>query len=250
MRLDGKIAIVTGAGRGIGRAIAEGLAREGASVVLNYPDASASAEDAARAICSAGRNAIAVQADVRELEQQARLVSAALERFGRLNILVNNAGIQIREPFLKARPESWDQTLGVNLKAPYFLSQKAAEAMIASGQGKILNISSIHDSVPLGDRSIYSISKAGVTMLTKALAQELAEYRINVNALAPGAILTDMNREALSLPAHRQTLVGRIPLKRIGCVEDVVGAAVFLCSPESDYITGETIYVDGGIRWH
>ncbi len=250
MKLGGQVAIVTGAGRGIGHAIAEGLAREGAAVVLNYPDSSASAEDAARAICSSEGKAIAVQADVQRLEQHARLISAAVDHFGRLDILVNNAGVQVPEPFLKARPESWDLTLGVNLKASYFLSQKAARVMMAAGHGKILNISSIHDTVPLRDRSIYSISKAGVSMLTKALAMELAEHRINVNAIAPGAILTDMNRDALSLPAYRENLLGRIPVKRIGSVEDVVGAAVFLCSPESDYVTGETIYVDGGIRWH
>lgn len=250
MKLDGQVAIVTGAGRGIGLAIAEGLSREGAAVVLNYPDPSASAEDAARGICSAGGKAVAVQGDVQRLEQHAQLIRAAVDHFGRLDILVNNAGVQVCEPFLKARPESWDWILGVNLKGPYFLSQRAAELMVRAGRGKILNISSIHDTVPLRDRSIYSISKAGIAMLTKSLAQELAEHRINVNAIAPGAILTDMNRYALSLPAYRDSLLARIPLKRIGSVQDIVGAAVFLCSPESDYLTGETIYVDGGIRWH
>lgn len=247
MRLKERVAIITGAGRGIGRAIAQGLAREGASVVLNYPDASASAAQAAREISDSGGKAVAVQADVRDLAAHDRLISAALEHFGRLDLLVNNAAVEFREAFLKARPESWDLTFAVNLKAPYFLSQKAAQAMIRSGGGKILNIASVHDTVPIRNLSIYSISKGGLGMLTKCLALELAEHSINVNAISPGAILTDMNRKVLEDPVYRARVLEKIPWQRIGEAEDVVGAAVFLASADADYITGATLYVDGGM---
>ena len=247
MRLADKVAIITGANQGIGRALAKGLAREGASVVVNYPPWIPSADDVLREIAEAGGQAVAVQADVKDLSEHGRLISAALEQFGRLDILINNAGVEFRESFLSTDPETWDATMEVNLKAPYFLSQAAARVMIRSGNGKIINLSSVHDSVPLAQRSVYAISKGGIAMLTRALALELAEHRINVNAIAPGAILTDMNREFLSIPENRARLLDRIPWNRIGDVEDLVGGAVFLASPESDYVTGATLYIDGGL---
>ncbi len=247
MRLKERAAIVTGAGRGIGSAIAKGLAAEGAAVVVNYSRSAAEAQQIAEEIRSAGGRAVPVQADVKDLASHERLVSAALDSFGRLDILVNNAGIEFRETFLEAQPDSWDRTFGVNLKGAYFLSQKAARAMMRFGGGKILNVSSIHDDVPIRNLSIYSMTKGGMKMMTKSLALELAECRINVNSLSPGAILTDINREALADPAYRARVIEKIPWKRIGDVQDLVGAAVFLCSAESDYVTGATLYVDGGI---
>jgi glucose 1-dehydrogenase len=246
MRLENRVAIVTGAGRGIGSAIARKLAAEGAAVVVNYSRSAAAAEEVSREIVASGGRAVAVRADVKDLAAHAILVSAALENFGRLDILVNNAGIEFREPFLDATPESWDLTLGVNLKGVYFLSQAAARAMRESG-GKILNISSIHDDAPIRNLSIYSITKGGMRMLTRSLALELAPYRINVNSLSPGAVLTDINREALADPDYRARVIAKIPWGRIGDPGDLVGAAVFLCSAESDYVTGATLYVDGGI---
>ena len=247
MRLENRVAIVTGAGRGIGAAIAKGLAAEGAAVIVNYSRSAVAAEEVAREIRAAGGRAEPVQADVSDLASYERLVSAALDRFGRLDILVNNAGIEFREPFLEAKPENWDLTFGVNLKGAYFLSQHAAREMRRTGGGKILNISSIHDDVPIRNLSIYSITKGGMKMLTKSLAFELAEHHINVNSLSPGAILTDINREALSDDAYRARVIEKIPWRRIGDPGDLVGAAVFLCSAESDYVTGATLYVDGGI---
>jgi glucose 1-dehydrogenase len=246
MRLKGRVAIVTGGSRGIGQAIAFGLAREGAAVVVNDLEGDAAA-DVARRICESGGHAAALLADVRRLEEHDRLVQAAVERFGRLDLLVNNAGVQFHQPFLHTRPETWEQTLAVNLTAPYFLSQKAAWAMMRSGGGRIINISSVHDHHPLRDRSAYAISKGGLAMLTKALAFELAEHGITVNAIAPGAILTDMNREALAEPENRRRCMEKIALKRLGDVEDIVGAAVFLASSESGYVTGATLYIDGGM---
>jgi glucose 1-dehydrogenase len=247
MRLRNRVAIVTGAARGIGSAIAKGLAAAGAAVVVNYSRSAAEAEEVVRGISVEGGKAIPVQADIGDLQSHERLVTAAFDHFGRLDILVNNAGIEFREPFLDASPASWDVTFGVNLKGAYFLSQAAARAMMTFGGGKILNVSSIHDEVPIRNLSIYSITKGGMKMLTKSLAFELAEHKINVNSLSPGAILTDINREALSDPAYRVRVIEKIPWKRIGEVADVVGAAVFLCSAESDYVTGATLYVDGGI---
>lgn len=247
MRLKDRVAIVTGAGRGIGRAIALGLAREGAAVVVNYSRSAELAKEVVTQIRNSGGRAVEVQADVKELGEHDRLVSSALEHFGSLNILVNNAGIEIHEPFLNATVETWDLTLGINLKGAYFLSRKAAEAMIRSGGGKIINISSVHDFAPLRNRAIYSITKGGMMMMTKSLALELGEHGINVNSISPGAILTDMNRKSLSEPGNLERVLKRIPWQRIGTIDDIVGAAVYLASPESDYVTGATLYVDGGL---
>jgi len=245
MRLRDRVAIVTGGARGIGQAIALGFAREGAAVVVNDCRTDGQAREVVQSICSSGGRAIFVQADISDLSQHERLVTTTLEEFSRLDILVNNAGVEFREPFLQAQPEGWDRTLAVNLKGAYFLSQTAARTMMRSG-GRIINIASVHDTVPLRDRSMYSISKAGMAMLVKSLALELAEHQITVNAIAPGAIFTDMNRKALSDEGRRAKLLERIPLRRIGQPEDIVGAAVFLASAESDYVTGVTIHVDGG----
>jgi glucose 1-dehydrogenase len=248
MKLKDQVAIVTGAGRGIGVALAKGCAREGAAVVVNYSKSADAAEEVVREIKAAGGRAVAVRADVKELPDHERLISAALDNFGGLNILVNNAGMEYRESFLTTTEAQFDQTLGVNLKGVFFLSQQAARVMIRAGKGgKIINISSCHDTVPLNLRSAYGISKGGLGMLTKSLALELAEHKINVNAISPGAILTEMNSAALSVPEVRARLLARIPWNRLGDVEDCVGAAVFLASSEADYVTGTTLYVDGGL---
>jgi glucose 1-dehydrogenase len=248
MKLKDQVAIVTGAGKGIGAALAKGLAREGAAVVVNYSRSAKEAEKVVSDIHNAGGKAVAVQADVQKLADHDRLISAALDNFGRLDILVNNAGLEYRESFLTTTEAQFDHTLGVNLKGVYFLTQKAAQAMIQAAKGgKIINISSCHDTVPLNLRSAYAVSKGGLAMLTKSLALELAEHKINVNAVSPGAILTEMNRENLSKPEVRARLLARIPWNRFGEVGDCVGAVIFLASAESDYVTGATLYVDGGL---
>lgn len=248
MRLKNKVAIVTGAGRGIGVALAKGLARQGAAVVVNYSRAEAGAGRVVSEIAAFGGRAVAVKADVQKLSEHDRLVTAAVEGFGGLDILINNAGLEYREPFLTTTEAQFDHTLGVNLKGVYFLSQKAAQAMVRAGRGgKIINISSCHDTVPLALRSAYGVSKGGLGMLTRSLALELAEHKINVNAISPGAILTEMNSEQLSKPDVSARLLARIPWNRLGEAEDCVGAAIFLASSESDYVTGATLYVDGGL---
>lgn len=247
MRLEGKVGIVTGAGRGIGAAIARALAREGAAVVVNYSRSAQAAEETCAAICRAGGRAVMARADVGRLTEHAGLLDAALSHFGRLDILVNNAGMEMREPFLEATPEAWDATFNVNLKGTYFLSQGAARIMRGSGGGKILNISSVHEETPHRNNSVYTITKGAMRMMTRCLAMELAGSRINVNALAPGAILTDINREVLSDESFRARVAATIPWKRIGDPDDVAGAAVFLVSSEADYVTGVTLFVDGGM---
>lgn len=244
---NNRVAIVTGASRGIGRAIAIGLAREGASVVVNYVSKAAAADEVVNEICAAGGKAVAVQADVGDLAQHERLVAAARERFGRIDILVNNAAMTRRESFLDATAKAWDETMNVNLKGVYFLSQAVARVMAARKSGKIINISSVHDVRAMLNNSIYNISKAGLVMLTKSLALELAEKGIQVNCVSPGAILTDDTRPRLADPVYRDKVLAKIPSRQIGKPEDVVGAVVLLASPGSDYITGTTIYVDGGM---
>jgi glucose 1-dehydrogenase len=235
VRLAGKVAIITGGARGIGAAIAGRFAREGACVAIVdclRPD-------------DAAPPPLWIEADVADLDTHGPIVCRTVERFGRLDVLVNNAGTQIREGFLDARPESWDRIFGVNLKGPYFLTQHAAQAMEQGGS--IINIASIHDEAPHCNNSIYCLTKAAMKMLTKSLALELAERRIRVNSISPGAIETNINRDVLTDERFRRHLAAEIPLGRIGVPEDIAGAAVYLASADSDYVTGSTFYVDGGL---
>jgi glucose 1-dehydrogenase len=243
MRLGRKVAIVTGGARGIGAAIVKRFAEEGATVVALDCAAPENWEDFKGH--RHATEAIRVQADVAETEAHARVVAETLERFGRIDILVNNAGLQIREPFLQARRESWDRIFDVNLKAPYFLAQRAALHMQSGG--RIINIASVHDEIPHRNNSIYCLSKAGMKMLTKSLALELAEKGIRVNAISPGAIETGINKDVLSDESFRQRLVEHIPAGRVGSPGEIAGLAVYLASDESDYVTGSTFYVDGGL---
>lgn len=238
---------MTGAGRGIGRTLAAGLAREGAAVVVNYSRSAEGAHEAVKSIRDAGGKALAVCADVSKVAEHDLLIDAAVREFGGLDILVNNAGIEFNEAVLDSREETWDKTVDVNLKGAYFLSCKAAAVMAGSGGGKIINVSSVHDVQPLRNRAIYSVTKGGMLMMTKSLALELADKNVQVNSLSPGAILTDMNRKHLTEPERRARMIDRIPMHRIGEPEDLIGAAVFLASSDSDYVTGTTIYVDGGL---
>lgn len=235
--LSGRVAIVTGGARGIGRGIGDGLARAGASIVI--ADVSLGGVDFG--------GAVGVEADVSDLAQHGRIVAAALDAFGRIDILVNNAGIGPRAMFLDATEEAWERTVGVNLKAAYFLSQAVARHMLERRSGKIINISSVHDTQPMTRNSIYCVTKAGVAMLTKSLALELAEHNIQVNAIAPGAIRTDINREVLADADYHAKVLAKIPARRIGEPEDIAGAALLFASSASDYITGATLYVDGGM---
>ena len=247
MRLKDKVAIVTGAGRGIGAAIAQSYAREGAKVIVNYSASAGAAVQVVRSIEAGGGQAVAVKADIGDLSTHPALIEAALASFGRLDILVNNAAIDRRASVLEATPEQWDAVFNVNLRGAYFLAQRAAQEMIRAGGGAILNISSVHDEQAHRNNSIYTITKGGLKLMTRCMALELAPHGIRVNSLSPGAILTDINRTVLADEAYKQKVLEKIPLRRIGSVEDLAAAAVLLVSPEGSYITGSTFYIDGGL---
>lgn len=247
MKLKDKVAIVTGAGRGIGAAIAQAYAREGAAVIVNYSASAQAAAEVVKTIEAAGGRAAAVQADVGGLASHEPLIRAALERFGRLDILVNNAAIDRRVPILDAAPEQWDAVFNVNLRGPYFLAQRAAKEMVKTGGGAVLNISSVHDEQAHRNNSIYTITKGGMKLMTRCMALEWASLGIRVNSLSPGAILTDINRAVLADEAYRQKVLEKIPLGRIGSTDELTAAAVLLVSSEGSYITGSTFYIDGGL---
>jgi len=244
--LTGKVAIVTGAGRGIGKGIAMALADAHANVVVNDVDLN-SAEEVARQIGSSRGRALAVKADVRRGDEISRMFEAAVKNLGGIHILVNNAGIVLRKPAEEIAEEEWDKLIDINLKGTFLCAQAAAKAMIKGGKGgRIINLSSIMGGVALPPRAAYCASKGGIIALTKDLAAEWAKHGITVNAIAPGWTITEMTQSYFSQEPVRQFLLERIPLNRLGKPEDIAHVAVFLASEYSDYITGQTIYVDGG----
>ena len=246
MKLAGQIALVTGGSRSIGRAIALGFAREGADVAVNYVQHADAAQAAVREIQALGRRALAVRADTSRRTEVLAMVEEVWMRLGPIDILVNNAGILKRVPFLELEERDWDAIIGVNLKGGYLVGQAVAARMKGRGRGKIINVSSDAATVPAPRMSAYCVSKAGVAMLTRCMALELAEHGIRVNALAPGMTLTDINRDVLSDEAVLKMRLTRVPLGRVMGPEDLVGAAIFLASSDSDMATGMTVQVDGG----
>ncbi len=247
MRLKDKVAVVTGSSRSIGRAIALGYGREGAKVVVNYRSDQGAADSAVAEIEAMGSEAIAVQADTSSSSDVAALMAAAVDRFGRIDILVNNAAILIRTHFLDIEESEWDRIMEVNLKGFFLCSQTAARQMVRQGDGGvIINMSSAGDTLAGKDLAHYCVAKGGVRMLTRQLAFELAPHGIRANAIAPGLIETDLNRADLAVREFREYRLSMIPLGIIGVPEDIVGAAVFLASEDSRMATGSTIYLDAG----
>ena len=248
MRLEGKRALVTGGSRGIGRAIALGLAREGADLAVNYRRSRADADGAVREIEQMGRRAVAVQGSTDSRADVDRFVAEAHDVLGGLDILVNNAGILKRTPFLEISEEEWDAIVDVNLKGYFLVGQAVARRMVEAGTaGAIVNVSSAGQAVAAPNLTHYCVSKAGVEMLTKEMALELAPHRIRVNAVAPGLIETDINRADIAQDAFREGRLARIPLREIGTPDDVVGAVVFLASnDEARLMTGASVFVDAG----
>lgn len=244
--LKGKVVVITGSGRGIGKALALGYAKAGADVVVNARHIE-HAEKVANEIKSMGARSIAVEADVSKVEDVKMLISKTVERFGRIDILVNNAGINSVKPALDVTEEEWDQLISTNLKGAYFCSQEAAKHMVKQKWGRIINIASATAYLPFPNNSLYSISKAGIAMLTKALAIEWAQYNILVNAIAPGWYLTDMVKWGIDQGyLDEKALLRRIPAHRFGDLKEIVDLAIFLSSEEASYITGQVIAVDGG----
>ena len=246
MRLERQVAIVTGAGRGIGRAIALTLAREGAAVVVNDVNLE-SAEQVAGEIKSRGGRARPVKADVSNGEEVNKLVQETLDSFKKIDILVNNAGFGKLIPAMEITEAQWDSIIDVNLKGQFLCSQAVARHMIKQKRGKIVNIAALSGRVAMPGLAAYGASKGGVLQLTKVLAVEWGEYNINVNAVSPGITMTSLAESAFKeKPDLLKGYIERIPLRRAARTEDIADAVLFLSSSESDDITGQEITVDGG----
>ena len=251
MKLQGKVAVVTGGSRGIGRAIAKTFAREGAHVVVNYVRASAEAARVVEEIRTAGGSAISVMADVSQRVQAQKLVDETVKTFGRLDILVNNAGIRREGTVLDTTEEDWDRTMGVNLKGPFNCMQAAGRVMVKQRYGKIVNVSSISGlgGAPGGELA-YSCSKAGLMSMTVVASLELGQYGINVNCVAPGWTVTDMVLRAAgsekALEKMNQVKARMASMGRVGDPKDIANVALFLASDESSFISGQVIVADGG----
>jgi glucose 1-dehydrogenase len=245
MRFAGQVAIVTGGGNGIGRACAEAFAAEGAAVAVADVDGAAGAAVVA-AIEAAGGRAIFVETDVGDPAQAQRLVDRTLADFGRLDVLINNAGIIKTADFLEISEADFDAVLRVNLKGVFLVGQAAARAMVAKGKGAIVNMSSANAVLAIGNQVPYVTSKGAVNQLTKVMALALADKGVRVNAIGPGSILTDLLKVVMSDDAARRRILSRTPMGRCGEPAEVAKVALFLASDEASYITGQAIYPDGG----
>ena len=243
MSFENKVAIVTGGSRGIGRAIVQALAREGAKVAFTYVQNKAQADEIAN-----GDSIIGIQADVVDFERAKALVKEVKERFGRVDILVNNAGITRDKLIALMSEKDWDDVIDTNLKGAFFLSKAFGRYCLARGRpGCIVSLGSTHGIIGIAQRSVYGISKAGIIHMTKMLAIEWAERNIRVNAIAPTTVLTPSREKMLSDPEVRQGMLERIPTRRFATPEEVAGAVVYLASPAAASVTGHTLLVDGGL---
>jgi len=248
-------ALVTGASSGIGEGVARALAAAGAAVVVNYASNPASAERVVAEIEQGGGEAVAIRADVSREQDVRDMFAQMLEKWERVDILVNNAGLQRDAAFVEMTLEQWNTVIGVNLTGMFLCAREAARAMIRQGPqpgvslaaGKIICMSSVHERIPWAGHVNYAASKGGVMLLMQSLAQELAPHHIRVNSIAPGAIQTPINRDAWSTPDALQRLLRLIPYGRIGQPADIAKVAVWLASDDSDYVHGQTIFVDGGM---
>jgi NAD(P)-dependent dehydrogenase (short-subunit alcohol dehydrogenase family) len=246
--LSGKIAIVTGGNRGIGFGIARGLAKAGATAIIANRK-TAEGQKAAQSLKKEGLKAAAIPVDVTNASSIAAMVEKAVSDFGKIDILVNNAGVVLRKPAADVSVEEWDYLMNINLRGVFFCCQAVGREMIKNKKGKIINISSNVSYRLQPSRSVYCTSKAGINHLTRALALEWAEHNINVNVLAPTVTITDINRKFF-VEEHPEALEWHLkltPMGRVATPEDYVGTAIFLASSASDYITGQIIYVDGGV---
>jgi glucose 1-dehydrogenase len=248
MSLANKVAIVTGGNTGIGKAVALALAKQGANVVIDYvshPEATGALE---REISALGVGVIGVQADVSKLDDLERLVASAVEHFGRLDIMVNNAGVETRTSILDTTEEEYEKVLTINLKSAFFGTQLAAKQMIQQGGGgRIINMTSIHEDWPMPGNTAYCLSKGGMRMLTRTAAVELAAHNILVVGVAPGAVATPINLSTMADPALMQKLTAAIPLGRMAKPEEIASVVAFLGGDGASYITGTTIVIDGGM---
>jgi glucose 1-dehydrogenase len=253
--LKGQVAIVTGAGSGIGAAVAIAIAEAGASVVVNHPNMPKPAEEIVSQIKAKGGEAIAIGADVSKEDEVTSMFREAISRYGTIDILVANAGLQRDAAFTEMTLANWKFVLDVNLTGQFLCAREAAREFLRRGPdpsrsiatGKIICMSSVHQVIPWAGHCNYATSKGGIKLFMESIAQELAPHKIRVNAIGPGAIKTDINRVAWETPAAEASLRTLIPYDRVGVPEDIARAAVWLASDDSDYVTGTTLFVDGGM---
>jgi glucose 1-dehydrogenase len=249
VKLQGKVAIVTGSATGIGLGIVQRFVREGAAVTVDYVKGQ---EQDARALVESlkaeGGKALAVQANVADEAESQALVDQTVQEFGRLDIMVNNAGIEHKVPFLDTSLELWQRVISVNLTGTFLCSRAAARQMVKQGgPGRIINISSVHEDLPMPTNSPYCASKGGIRMLMRTICVELAPHGITVNDIGPGAVDTPMDEELKQHPDQMHELLSEIPLGRMGQPDEIAGLAAFLASDEAAYITGSTYFIDGGM---
>jgi glucose 1-dehydrogenase len=261
MRLDGKVALVTGSSQGIGQGIVLRLAQEGANVVINYRSHPEGAEETLAKVQAVGgqchmaqcpsSEGYTIQADLGHVDEVRQLIAESIEHFGKLDILVNNAGLEKHAPFWDVEEADYDAVLNVNLKGVFFATQAFVQHLIATKRtGKIINISSVHEELPFPNFTAYCVSKGGMKMLTRNLSVELGPLGITINNVAPGAIETPINTKLLNDPEKLGALLKNIPLGRLGQPQDVASLVAFLSSSDADYITGSTFVVDGGLLWN
>jgi len=248
MKLQGKVAIVTGAATGIGQAIAIAFAEAGALVVVDFVGSPTAPAETLNRIQAAGGHAVSYTADVSKPEDVAALIQKAVSKFGRLDILVNNAGIEKKIAFVDFPLEEWNKIVAVNLTGPFLCAQAAARQMIAQRRGgRIINISSVHEDLPMPTNAPYCATKGGLRMLMRTIAVELAPYQITVNNIGPGATFTPIDKEVEEDPKLNEQILAAIPLRRWGRPEEVAQLALYLASDDAAYVTGSTYFIDGGM---
>jgi glucose 1-dehydrogenase len=248
MALKNKVAIVTGGNSGIGKAVALALASQGASIVIDYISHPEATEELERQIVALGDQAIGVEADVSQVAELQKLIDTAVARFGRIDIMVNNAGIETRTSVLETSEAQYDKVLDINLKSAFFGTQMAAKQMIKQGGGgRIINITSVHEDWPMPGNTAYCLSKGGMRMLTRTAGVELAAHNILVVGVGPGAVATPINVSTMNDPELLAKLDAAIPLGRMAKPEEIASVVAFLAGDGASYITGTTIFVDGGI---
>ncbi|HTU70461.1 MAG TPA: SDR family oxidoreductase [Candidatus Baltobacteraceae bacterium] len=248
MRLHDKVAIVTGGDTGIGKAIAARMAREGASVVIDYHGDAEPATALVEEIENFGGRAYAVAADISKADEVDELVKAAVVHFGQLDVLVNNAGVEEKHPFLEMPLEVWKKVIAIDLTGPWLCSQRAAQQMVHQrAGGRIINISSVHEDITMPTNAPYCAAKGGLRMLMRTIAVELAPHGITVNNVCPGAVDTPMDARLERSPKQYEALLDEIPLHRMGKPEEVASMCVYLASEEASYVTGASFIIDGGM---